>query len=967
MSCHPLFLRPVFIMNNRNTKSTFLFSPKNIFTKRPVLQIRQLIKTPTGITTGELPVTRGHIKNCFPSLSDECVKILLSLSKEELEKTEGALYQQLLYIKEAEAHKAMLQKSFTKHVQTQFTLLRQQAAKLELYYAVAGGAAVQIVKCNFYNYPAELAFTVLENDNCFLLQTMVATGNRHMPLQQFTRFNFLLEQEHTFYQLSAKSYETANWLQQQTLQYSHAETDALKTVIAQLKDKGFKTDDSILSSGEQLIVIPQHQIMLSELNNTFLKLEPRFVYEGFVVDGPFENETTMQQNGQRVTIARHKEKEQELVQFVRSLHPKFASQNNGFFYLNFDEAQKKGWFLSVYHRMLEMEIDMPGIDLMKHFRFAQVKADTQFKQLPTEGNWQVYTLSVKFGKEKLPLQYLQKSLLNGQKAVMLKDGSLGVLGDEWLQQYGMLLRHGKIRNEELLVPKWILMSEEMDATPATQSITTSSINQTWFSKWKQWEKQDADLYPLPQGLQIKALRPYQQKGYEWMRLLSEIGGNGCLADDMGLGKTLQTIAFLLHKIEADADAKHLVVAPASLLYNWQEEFKKFAPQVNTLVFHGAGRQDEDINKPEHQIIITSYGTLRQDIVLLQKTTWNTAVIDESHNIKNPAALITKAVWQLTAQTRMALSGTPVMNGTEDLFSQMHFLLPGLLGSSEFFKREYALPIKLKNDAEKAAALQKLIKPFVLRRTKEQAAPDLPEKTESVIWCEMDTGQRMAYESIKENVRSSILLDIDKNGLNKGKLSVLAGLTKLRQVCNSCELVKDEDIFDSSSVKTKVLIDELKTIIPQHRALVFSQFTSMLDLLERDLEKENIKTIRLDGQTHVSKRQDLVAAFQSEESEAAVFLISLKAGNAGLTLTRADYVFLFDPWWNTAVENQAIDRTHRIGQQQPVFAYRMICKDSIEEKIIRMSAGKKKIAEDLITPEDGFVKSLSLDDIKYLLE
>lgn len=954
-------------MENRNTKSTFLLSPKNIFTTRPVLQIRQLIKTPAGITTGELPLTRANLKSCFSSLSDECIKILLSLSKEELKKTEGALYQQLLYIKDAAAHKAMLQKSFTKHVQTQFALLRQQAAKLEIYHAVKTNTSVQIVKCSLYNYPAELAFTILENDNGFILQPLVTTGSKQMPLQHFNRFNFLVEADNIFYQLTAKSYETANWLQQQTLQYSHTETDALKTVIAHLKDNGFKTDDSILNCGEQLITEPQHQIMLSELNNTFLKLEPRFVYEGYVVDGPFEAVTTVQQNGQRVCIARHKEKEQELVQFVRSLHPKFATQNNGFFYLNFDEAQKKGWFLGVYHRMLEMEIDMPGIDLMKHFRFAQVKADTLFKQLQTEGNWQVYSLAVKFGKEKIPLSYLQKSLLNGQKAVMLKDGSLGVLGDEWLQQYGMLLRHGKIRNEELLVPKWILMSEQMDDTPSNQSITSSSINQTWFSKWKQWEKQNETLYSLPTGLTIKTLRPYQQKGYEWMRLLSEIGGSGCLADDMGLGKTLQAIAFLLYKTETDATAKHLVVAPASLLYNWQEELKKFAPEVNTLVFHGAARQDEDVENPEHQIIITSYGTLRQDVALLQTITWNTAIIDESHNIKNPAALITKAVWQLTAQTRIALSGTPVMNGTEDLFSQMHFLLPGLLGSNEFFKREYALPIKLKNDAEKAAALQKLIKPFVLRRTKEQAAPDLPEKTESVIWCEMDTGQRMAYESIKENVRSSILLDIDKNGLNKGKLSVLAGLTKLRQVCNSCELVKDEDIFDSSSVKTKVLIDELKTIIPQHRALVFSQFTSMLDLLERDLQKENIKTIRLDGQTAAAKRQELVAGFQSDESEAAVFLISLKAGNAGLTLTKADYVFLFDPWWNTAVENQAIDRTHRIGQHQPVFAYRMICKDSIEEKIIRMSAGKKKIAEDLITAEDGFVKSLSLDDIKYLLE
>jgi SNF2 family DNA or RNA helicase len=308
----------------------------------------------------------------------------------------------------------------------------------------------------------------------------------------------------------------------------------------------------------------------------------------------------------------------------------------------------------------------------------------------------------------------------------------------------------------------------------------------------------------------------------------------------------------------------------------------------------------------------------------------------------------------------------VMNGIGDLFSQMHFLLPGLLGTGEFFRREYAIPIEQKGDTEKAASLQKLIRPFVLRRTKEQAAPDLPAKIESILWCEMEADQRAAYEQIKENVRDNVLLEISTNGLNKGKMSVLAGLMKLRQICNSGELVKDEDLFTTDSIKTNVLMEELKTIIPQHRALVFSQFTSMLDLLERDLQKEGIKYIRLDGQTKISERQELVTQFQDEQSEVSVFLLSLKAGNAGLTLTAADYVFLFDPWWNTAVENQAIDRTHRIGQQSQVFAYRMICKDSIEEKILKMAAGKKKLAEELINVDEGFVKSLTLDDIKYLL-
>jgi SNF2 family DNA or RNA helicase len=232
---------------------------------------------------------------------------------------------------------------------------------------------------------------------------------------------------------------------------------------------------------------------------------------------------------------------------------------------------------------------------------------------------------------------------------------------------------------------------------------------------------------------------------------------------------------------------------------------------------------------------------------------------------------------------------------------------------------------------------------------------------------MGQDQRAAYENIKEQIRSSVLLEIEHHGLQKGKMSILAGLTKLRQLCNSAELVAGEDLFCYDSIKTEVLIEELTQIIPLHRALIFSQFTSMLDLLERDLQKAGISYQRLDGSTAIKERQELVNRFQDESAEVKVFLLSLKAGNAGLTLTAADYVFLFDPWWNVAVENQAIDRTHRIGQRRQVFAYRMICKGTIEEKIMRMQQQKKKIAEDLVSTDDGFMQTLTLEDVKYLLE
>ena len=370
---------------------------------------------------------------------------------------------------------------------------------------------------------------------------------------------------------------------------------------------------------------------------------------------------------------------------------------------------------------------------------------------------------------------------------------------------------------------------------------------------------------------------------------------------------------------------------------------------------------------ENKVVITTYGTLRSDIEKIAAIHFDVIVIDESHNIKNPAALITRAVNKLQSTMRIALSGTPVMNNTFDLYAQLSFLLPGMFGSREFFKREYADAIDNEQDVDKIKALQRLTAPFILRRTKEQVATDLPEKTESILWCEMGGSQKMLYESIRENVRDSVFLDIKQNGFNKGKLSVINGMLKLRQVCNSSALLKEEDEQPKryDSIKLDMLAEELQQIVQAHKALVFSQFTSMLDLIEARLQKEKIVYCRLDGSTPIEKRQQLVNDFQQIDSAEKVFLISLKAGNAGLNLTAADYVFIIDPWWNTAVEQQAIDRTHRIGQLKNVFAYKLICKDTIEEKIIQLQQRKKKLAAELIGEEEGFVKALSEDDIDFL--
>lgn len=387
--------------------------------------------------------------------------------------------------------------------------------------------------------------------------------------------------------------------------------------------------------------------------------------------------------------------------------------------------------------------------------------------------------------------------------------------------------------------------------------------------------------------------------------------------------------------------------------------------MRAMVYHGATRSDADLEKDDFDIIITSYGTVRSDIEKFSSIPFATVVLDESHYIKNPDAQITRAVCQLTAITRIALSGTPVMNNTFDLFSQLNFLLPGMLGNREFFNREYANAIDREQNPDKIQALKKLVSPFILRRTKEQVAVDLPPKTEMIMWCNMKPGQKALYDEIKLSIRDNLFLNIKNEGLNKSKLAVLQGILRLRQICNSPLLLPAEDQACAESVKTEMLMNELRNDLRNHKVLVFSQFASMLHLIAKACSENGIDYFHFDGQTPPEKRARMVSSFQQEDHSTNVFLISLKAGNTGLNLTAADYVFLFDPWWNTAMQQQAIDRTHRIGQQKKVFAYKMICKDSIEERIIEIQQRKKQLSDDLVTEDDGFVKSLSEEDIAYL--
>nr|WP_305051091.1 DEAD/DEAH box helicase [Elizabethkingia bruuniana] len=441
------------------------------------------------------------------------------------------------------------------------------------------------------------------------------------------------------------------------------------------------------------------------------------------------------------------------------------------------------------------------------------------------------------------------------------------------------------------------------------------------------------------------LRTYQREGLNWLNFLDSHNFGGCLADDMGLGKTVQIIAFILSQREKHGHTTSLVVLPTSLLFNWQEELAKFAPSVKVLTHYGADRQKSTADFQKYEVILTTYGMLLSDITFLKKFRFNYIFLDESQTIKNPNSERYKAARLLQSRNRIALTGTPVENNTFDLYGQLSFACPGLLGSKQYFKDIYAIPIDKFEYSKRATELQKKIKPFILRRTKKQVATELPEKTEMLIYCEMNTEQRRIYDLYEKEVRDFISAT-DEDEIHNKSMHVLTGLTRLRQICNSPVLLKDGHSGDHA-VKIEILTEQIENKFREHKILVFSQFVEMLDLIKAKLDEKNIRYEYLTGQTR--NRGAKVQHFQNNE-EVRVFLISLKAGGTGLNLTEADYVYLVDPWWNPAVENQAIDRSYRIGQTKNVVAVRMICSGTIEEKMMNLQKKKKKLAQDLITTE-----------------
>lgn len=591
----------------------------------------------------------------------------------------------------------------------------------------------------------------------------------------------------------------------------------------------------------------------------------------------------------------------------------------------------------------------------KKFLFASSKIDFEISE---DNDWFDINAIVYFGIHPVPFISLKQHILHKKREFSLPDGTIAIIPDKWFSQYGSLFSLSDGGKALKLKKHHIGLINDL----AADGIANVTL-QRKLEKLNDFE-QIADTQ-MPVHFKGE-LRTYQKAGYNWFSFLREYNFGGCLADDMGLGKTIQTLAMLQKFKEEDEQnnthSTSLIIMPTSLIYNWLNEAKKFTPKLKILAHTGSTRNKDVSHFIKYDVVITTYGIIRVDVNEIQNFYFNYIILDESQNIKNPSSKSFKSVRLLKSRHKLVLSGTPVENSVGDLWTQLTFLNPGLLGTQAFFNEEYVQAIEKRKDEDKAKKLQAIIKPFVLRRTKEQVAAELPAKTEQIFYCDMSEDQAAYYEKTKSAYRNDLLSSMDDGTYAKKQVQLLQGLTALRQLANHPKMI-DEN-YTSDSGKFENVIHTLDNVLKGgHKVLIFSQFVKHLNIFKCHFEKENIPFAYLDGST--KNRGEIVSEFQ-ENKDLKVFLISIKAGGVGLNLTQADYVFILDPWWNPAVEQQAIDRSHRIGQEKKVFIYKFIAKDTVEEKILALQNRKKRLASSLITTEESFFKSLSKEDIREIL-
>jgi superfamily II DNA or RNA helicase len=552
-----------------------------------------------------------------------------------------------------------------------------------------------------------------------------------------------------------------------------------------------------------------------------------------------------------------------------------------------------------------------------------------------------------FGEYQIPFIQLKNHILSGKREYVLPDKQIAILPEEWFARYSDLFLYGKSGGDTMQLARHHFAIAERARTREGSAMEIFSL----------CNKSRLSVPSIPPEL-TGILRPYQLAGLSWMYFLHRHHLGGCLADDMGLGKTLQTLA-LLWKLKTEhgslpvtgkpastnsSPRTSLIIMPLSLMHNWENEINKFTPGLSCIKYSGINREAAAGCLDQHDIVLTTYGVVRNDLNILRKTEFFYLILDESQIIKNPDAIISRTVSKLRAKHRLVLTGTPVENSLTDLWSQLSFLNPGLLGGQQFFQEEFVYPVEKLHDEDKKNELRNLIEPFILRRRKLQVEKDLPELSEKIYYCEMNEDQKNLYESKKSEIRNGLFEKIDSGHKKDMKIDVLRGLMQLRLIANHPLLAGNER--ESSGKYTEVIRNIENLIAGGHKVLIFSQFVKHLRIYRDYFEMQKLKYSYLTGEINESRRQEVISEFQNDPDN-LLFLISLKAGGTGLNLTAAGYVFILDPWWNPAVEQQAISRAHRIGQKKNVFSYKFISSGTVEEKILKLQHRKSQLAGDFI--------------------
>ncbi|MBT4729337.1 MAG: DEAD/DEAH box helicase, partial [Bacteroidetes bacterium] len=645
---------------------------------------------------------------------------------------------------------------------------------------------------------------------------------------------------------------------------------------------------------------------------------------------------------------------------------------------NLEKKDNSLFNLLAFLNQHEVDLAEKGIPIIQaeeevQYFTGKIDLEISFSEKP---DWFDMHAVVKFNTYEIPFIRLRKNIVNGIREYKLPDGSIAILPEEWFAEYRDVLAFAEKSDGEIKIKKQFF--NVLETVPGFES--------DFKTKFKALNSPESlDKLQIPSEIQAQ-LRPYQKTGYSWMNSLAEQNFGCCLADDMGLGKTLQALALLqkhqhINPIEDSANTEiqlnlfttnqatdqrktSLIIMPTSLLYNWANEIQKFAPKLRFYVHEGGKRGKTAKLFKYYDIIISSYGLVRNDIEIFKDIIFNFVILDESQFIKNADSKGFKAVMQLQANHRITLTGTPIENSLSDLWSQMSFINPGILGDKRYFKQEFIKPIEKQHDELAAEKLKRLIGPFILRRTKSEVAKDLPSLTEQIHYCTMTDAHHSYYEEKKSQIRNLLLGQVKSGDISQKMIAVLKALMQLRLIANHPLLVDPE--YQEDSGKFNEIIRFMNNAqAGDHKTLMFSSFVKHLNLFAAHQDEMKNPYLFLSGKTKSLERKNMVDKFQ-KDANIKSFLVSIKAGGVGLNLTAADYIFILDPWWNPAVESQAINRAHRIGQDKKVFAYKFITKDSIEEKILNLQRSKKGLADTFINSNNP-LRSMNKNEIEELFE